>query len=228
MFYFCSMKKEEIELQRTADGTHTLYLPEIDEHYHSTNGALQEALHVYINAGFNCSSKSEISLFEVGFGTGLNAFLTLLEAENRGVKVKYVAIEQYPLPKELAQTLNYASIISPENQHLFDLFHECEWDKEVEITPYFILKKVNADLINYTFDQFFDVIYYDAFAPEKQPEMWQSFLFDKLFLNANEEATLTTYCAKGVVRRALQNAGFVVERLPGPIGKREMLRARVI
>lgn len=222
------MKEERIELQKTADGTHTLYLPAIDEHYHSTNGALQEAQHVYINAGFNCCNKDEISLFEVGFGTGLNAFLTLLEAEKRGVRVKYVAIERYPLSSEFAKSLNYASLISPDSQFLFDLLHECEWEREIEITPYFNLIKVNADLINYSFLQRFDVIYYDAFAPEKQPEMWQPFLFDKLYENANEEATLTTYCAKGIVRRALQSSGFVVERLPGPIGKREMLRARSI
>ena len=226
IFYLCTMGNPDIILEQTADGSHTLFVPELDEHYHSVNGAWQESRHVFIEAGLKQCEKQEISVFEVGFGTGLNAFLTLLEAEKSGKVVRYTSLELYPLTVELAISLNYAELISPEHAHLYEALHQADWDKEVQISPNFFLRKEKANLCEYDFLSTYDVVYFDAFAPEKQPEMWNPELFVKLFDHTNLNGILTTYCAKGVVRRSLQSAGYVVERLQGPPGKREMLRGR--
>ncbi|MDD2799420.1 MAG: tRNA (5-methylaminomethyl-2-thiouridine)(34)-methyltransferase MnmD [Bacteroidales bacterium] len=218
------METPRIILESTADGSHTLFVPELNEHYHSVNGAWQESLHVFIEAGLKSCEKNELSVFEVGFGTGLNAFLTLIEAEKSGKVIRYTSLELYPLSVELSQSLNYADLIAPHKKQLFDALHKAEWGAEVQITPHFFLRKINADLCEYNFTSKYDVVYFDAFAPEKQPEMWDSELFVKLFDHTNLNGILTTYCAKGVVRRSLQAAGFMVERLQGPPGKREMLR----
>jgi len=222
--YLCRMQIPNIILESTADGSHTLFVPDLNEHYHSVNGAWQESKHVFIEAGLNQLSKSEISIFEVGFGTGLNAFLTLIEAEKTGKSIHYTALELYPLTLELANSLNYAALIAPEKKAIFETLHLSNWGEEVWITPYFCLKKENVDLCKYVFRKKYDLIYFDAFAPDKQPEMWELKLFEELFENTNEGGILTTYCAKGSVRRALQAAGYAVERLQGPPGKREMLR----
>jgi len=221
---------KEIMLETTADGSSTLYVPELDEHYHSMNGAVQESQHVYIAAGlnhylqlFNYNSK-EIQVLEFGFGTGLNAFLTVLEAEKHKVKIHYTALEKYPLPKEITDQLNYPA----ENHTLFQRIHQTAWEKPVSITPYFILQKLEIDFADFDFPNHYDVVYYDAFAPDKQPEVWSQELFDKLFLSMNQGGVLTTYCAKGNIRRMMQQAGFTVERIPGAVGKREMLRANVL
>lgn len=217
--------KPEIILEETKDGSHTLYVPAMDEHYHSVNGACQESMHVFIDAGLHQIQVELINILEVGFGTGLNAFLTLLEAEKTNQTIHYTSLELYPLSDEVVFHLNYGKMIAPEKADLFIKLHQAEWGREVQITPNFYLRKVNCDLCQCTFDQSYDLIYFDAFAPEKQPEMWQPELFQRLFDHTRSEGILTTYCAKGVVRRAMQAAGYKVERLPGPPGKREMLRA---
>ncbi|NDV60381.1 tRNA (5-methylaminomethyl-2-thiouridine)(34)-methyltransferase MnmD [Bacteroides sp. 519] len=209
-------------IEQTADGSSTLYIPEMDEHYHSVKGAATESQHVFINMGMKAHSPQDIlNIFEVGFGTGLNAWLTLKETITSKQKVYYTGIELYPLSKETIDALHYT------DDPLFGELHNAPWNSDTEITPEFILNKVNMDLASYKFNQSNrpDIVYFDAFAPEKQPEMWTQEIFDSLYQAMNEGGILTTYCAKGVIRRMLQQSGFVVERLPGPPqGKREILR----
>jgi len=218
------MNPARILLETTADGSHTLFLPEINEHYHSINGAIQESKHVYIEAGFKQCRKSEIHVLEMGFGTGLNALLTALEAEKQKIKVLYTGLEKFPLPQEMISQLNYSKL----NQPLFQAIHQTEWGKSEAISPHFYLEKIQTDFRDFDFPNKYDVIYYDAFAPDKQPEVWSQALFDKIFSAMNPRGILTTYCAKGNIRRIMQHAGFSVERIPGPPGKREMLRGSVL
>ncbi|GHT74335.1 hypothetical protein AGMMS50262_07090 [Bacteroidia bacterium] len=216
-------------LQLTCDGSHTLFLPDMDEHYHSTNGAIQEAKHVYIEAGLNQCRKEIIHVLEMGFGTGLNALLTALEAEKRQINVRYTGLEKYPLSQEITDKLNYPEmpVIAglTRNPLLLKTIHQAEWGKSEIITPYFHLNKIQTDFRIFDFPEKYDVVYYDAFAPGKQPEVWSQELFDKIYSAMNSGGLLTTYCAKGNIRRMMLQAGFMVERIPGPLGKREMLRA---
>ena len=213
------------ELQETADGSHTLFIPEMDEHYHSGNGAVQESRHVFIEAGLHRQEKKDITVFEVGFGTGLNAYLTLLDAENEDRSVDYFSVELYPLDPALVRALNYGDMICPEKKMLFTALHSAAWNEPVKITDHFTLHKIQGDNNSCTLPEDMDLIYFDAFAPDKQPEMWSQEIFDRLYAYTSEGGILTTYCAKGVVRRMMQKAGYSVERIPGPPGKREMLRA---
>lgn len=219
------MKSFERKPQLTADGTHTLYIPEIDEHYHSVNGAAVEANHVYLKEALMHHGGASVTVLEVGFGTGLNAFLTLLHALEQGKRIHYVTLELYPLETEQVELLNYAAQIAPEKSELYFALHRAPWNEPVEIIPGFILEKRHCNLVTCQLDGAFDVVYFDAFAPEKQPEMWSDAIYEKLFAQMNPDAVMTTYCAKGVVRRGFQAAGLTVERIPGPPGKREMLRA---
>lgn len=212
-------------LQETLDGSHTIYIPEMDEHYHSTNGAVREAKHIYISKAYNFSKVQNPIVFEVGFGTGLNALLTALEAENQQRKTIYFSIEKYPLEKDEYEQLNYAKLIGENAVALFEKLHGAEWNMLVEISPYFSLKKIRADLTELSEMPSVDVIYFDAFAPNKQSSMWTPKIFQLMFEHTNPGGTLTTYCAKGEVRRTLQSVGYSVERTDGPPGKREMLRA---
>lgn len=213
------------ELQETADGSHTLFIPEMDEHYHSVNGAVQESRHVFIEAGLHRQEKKDITVFEVGFGTGLNAYLTLQDAENEDRSVDYFSVELYPLDPALVRALNYGDMICPEKKMLFTALHSAAWNEPVKITDHFTLHKIQGDNNSCTLPEDMDLIYFDAFAPDKQPEMWSQEIFDRLYAHTSEGGILTTYCAKGVVRRMMQKAGYSVERIPGPPGKREMLRA---
>ena len=213
-------------IETTDDGAPTLYLPDLDEHYHSTKGALTEARHVYIDMALRARAKPEINLLEIGFGTGLNAWLTLLAAREQGLNIHYTAFELYPLAPEVADRLDYPALTAPQQAFLFARLHRCEWDKPVAIDPQFTLLKRHADLTNTPVEGLYDVIYFDAFAPEKQPEMWSEAIFRNLYGHLAPGGILTTYCAKGEIRRRLQHIGFTVERLPGPPhGKREILRA---
>lgn len=212
------------ELKLTEDGSHTLFVPEIDECYHSTHGAIQESRHIFIEAGLKQCSKSEIRILEIGFGTGLNAFLTFLEAEKSEKQIHYTTLEFFPVAVETALLLNYPKELAPDKSQFFEKLHSAEWNVEIPVTPYFRLNKIETDFTGFVFKDNFDVVYFDAFSPEKQPEMWSEALFEKIYAHCNSGAILTTYCAKGIVRRAILEAGFVVERLPGPPGKREILR----
>lgn len=218
--------KPEIEI--TADGSHTLFVPEMDEHYHSINGAVQESTHIFINAGLHHCVKDEIRIFEVGFGTGLNAFLTLLDSRISEKTIHYTTIEAYPLPQSIVRDLNYTQKHTEQEQICFYKLHDAQWNKDIQITDHFYLTKLRADFISFDISSLtdsVDIIYFDAFAPEKQADMWSQVIFDDLYKVTSPNGILVTYCAKGIVRRMMQQAGYKVERLPGPPGKREMLRA---
>jgi len=212
----------------TEDGSHTIYLPEMDEHYHSTHGAIQESLHIYINQGLLQVAKQEISILEIGFGTGLNAYLTYAYSENKKLKINYFSIEKFPLGETDYLKLNYPKNIFPEYSAVFEKIHRSGWNKIVEISPEFSLQKVHADLLSFEFNQLpqFDLVYYDAFAPGKQPEMWTDKIIQKVSASVKKDGILVTYCAKGSVRRAFSAAGFQMDRIPGPTGKKEILRGK--
>ena len=213
-------------IERTEDGSATLFVPELNEHYHSVKGALTESQHIFIQMGLNHSQAESPRVLEIGFGTGLNAFLTLLEAEKKQRDACFTSIERYPLAEDIVHQLGYPEIIAPEASEKFYALHAAPWNQPVRLSSWFTLHKIEGDFTHFDFQSHYDVIYFDAFAPEKQPEMWSQPLFDSLYRQTALGGILTTYCAKGVVRRMLQTAGFTVERLPGPPGgKREILRA---
>lgn len=222
------MKNLKRELEITEDGSHTLFVPELNEHYHSTHGAIQEAMHVYLNAGFHFCNQDPIHILEIGFGTGLNCLLTLIEAQKQKRTVIYHSIELYPLTEELIQNLNYTNQIEGLDTDLFLRLHKANWNEEVKINDNFTLNKLQGDLREYNFPSKYDLIYFDAFAPDIQPELWTKDIFQKLHNYLNENAILTTYSTKGIIKRALRSSGFEVKRLPGPPGKRQMLRAKKI
>lgn len=217
------------EIFTTADGSKTFYLPELNEYYHSHHGAIQEAKHVFLKNGlFEKLNETEISIFEVGFGTGLNAFLTAIEAEKLKLQISYTGIEAFPLTSIEASEMTYTN--NPDLELFDDLFtaiHAAEWNKEIEITTNFKLTKINQKLqdINLEKEQF-DIIYFDAFGPRVQDELWQLEIFQKLFHSLKPNGIFVTYCAKGQVKRDLKAVGFIVETLAGPPGKREMVRGR--
>jgi len=223
-----SSTKADYDLIITEDGSHTLFVPAIDECYHSTHGAVQESKHIFIEAALKQCTKTEIRVLEIGFGTGLNAFLTMIEAERSDKKIHYTSLEKYPVEVGKALQLNYPEAFPAVSREIFELLHTSVWGEEVQIGSNFWLTKIEADFTQFNFNEMFDVVYFDAFSPEKQPEMWSVELFEKIFIQCNPGAVLTTYCAKGVVRRAMQSAGFQVERLPGPPGKRQILRSTKI
>lgn len=213
----------DIALKQTEDGSHTLYNKTIDECYHSIHGAKNESNHIFIQSAFLQCKKQEVSVFEMGFGTGLNAFLTLLTAEKNTQKVNYEAVELYPVSADFFSKINYAK--TKEEESIFEKLHRSEWNKLEKITENFSIFKHYDDIKNLKFINHFDIVYFDAFSPEKQPDLWDNSIFKRLYNAMNQNAILTTYCAKGIVRRTLQEVGFSVERLAGPIGKREILRA---
>lgn len=215
-----------MKLEQTADGSYTLYVPELDEHYHSVKGALTESQHIFINMGLKHSPVTEPRILEIGLGTGLNCFLTLLAAEETRRKIHYTGIERFPLDEEVIRQLDYPTMVGKGHAEEYLSIHQAPWEEDTNLSSWFTLRKLEGDFTHYTFEKGYDIIYFDAFAPEKQPEMWEQSLFNCLYDKLNEGGILTTYCAKGVVRRMLQSAGFTVERLPGPPGgKREILRA---
>lgn len=212
----------------TADGSQTLYLQGLNEHYHSINGALAETVHVFLQNGFlSLKERPGINLLEIGFGTGLNALATAIEAVKQKIKVNYYTYEKYPVSDQIISQLDYGLLFNGENARLFQAIHQAEWNRLIEIDSLFSIQKSETDFTdcNLPPNLLFDVVYFDAFAPDIQPELWTLEIFQKIFKNMAEDAVLTTYSAKGEVRRRLQAAGFFVERLPGPAGKREMLRA---
>lgn len=217
---------EEVIL--TKDGSHSLYSEKFDEPYHSRHGAIQESMHVFIEMGLKELMKSagRIRIFEMGFGTGLNAWLTLVEIQKAKIPTQYVSIEAYPLETALIEKLNYETLVPSDDYHLQDL-HAISAEAPTRFGDFFELKKHIGRLESFeTASSSFDLVYFDAFAPSSQPELWTTDIFRKLFEMMSDGALLCTYCAKGQVRRNMQEAGFTVEKLPGPPGKREMLRAK--
>jgi tRNA U34 5-methylaminomethyl-2-thiouridine-forming methyltransferase MnmC len=212
----------------TGDGSKTLYLTGMNEQYHSVNGALTESRHVFIQHGLLYRKPFPgIRVLEAGFGTGLNALLTAWYAVNSCTEVVYRGLEKFPLGENLINELDHGSFAGERGREMFRKIHECKWNTESEIDTFFRLFKMQCDLTCYEPDPGFspDVVYFDAFGPDKQPEVWELTVFERLFHSMAPQGVLVTYSAKGEVRRRLISAGFVVERLPGPPGKREMLRA---
>jgi len=214
----------KIEFVVSEDGSHTLYVPALDEHYHSVHGAINESMHVYIQTGLKVIEKADISIMEVGFGTGLNALLTL--ANSSTCRIRYQTFEKYPLSSDVWQQLNYKVDGGDALDSSFKKMHDCNWESWQSITNNFEIYKSAIDFRDATPFEGVDLVYFDAFAPDKQPDLWNADVFAKIFASMNSGGVLVTYCAKGVVRRMLQDVGFMVERLPGPPPKKEMLRAR--
>jgi tRNA U34 5-methylaminomethyl-2-thiouridine-forming methyltransferase MnmC len=214
------------ELIITKDGSHTLYLREMDEHYHSIHGALTESLHVFIKAGLKALEGTCLEIFEMGFGTGLNALLTLEEIRGSGKTVHYTALEKFPLGNDIIGSLNYRDLFPQEGLEAFQLLHSCPWNRETAITEDFTIYKIKGDICDLDLpEDRLDLVYFDAFAPDKQPWLWTEEIFSRLYRWMKQGAMLTTYSSKGLIRRNMAGAGFRVEKLPGPPGKREMTRA---
>ena len=216
----------------TKDGSHSLFSEEYNEVYHSQNGAIQESQHVFIHAGFEQAldvfpSANPLKIFEVGFGTGLNGLLTVIAAQKAGANIYYETIERYPVPLEVIKELNYTQLLENEKYRPpFHSMHLSNWGAEHRITPYFSFKKNQDNFLDFELSpSMFHLIYFDAFAPENQPEMWTLVMMKKLFDSLVVNGILVSYCSKSAFRKVLQEAGFVVEKLPGPPGKREMVRA---
>ncbi len=224
------------EIFITSDGSTSIHLPDWNEQYHSKHGAIQEAYHVFIKAGFEKfldtisqkkeSTQTNLSVLEVGFGTGLNAFITFLEADKKNLKIDYVGVEAYPVAANEVEKLNYVAELKAENNQLvFNEMHTTSWDEKHTISDDFLLTKRKQFFADINDENAFDLIYFDAFGATNQPELWTEEIFQKMFTALKVGGVLTTYAAKGSVRRAMQSVGFTVERLAGPPGKREMLRA---
>ena len=213
------------ELITTADGSHTLYIQELDEHYHSRYGAITESRHVFIEAGLKAVKGARINIFEMGFGTGLNALLTLSEIRGSGIRVHYTGLEKYPLGDKILASLNYRSFLPETEGNLFHLLHKVPWNRSSAINDAFILEKIRGDIRDLDFPERFNLVYFDAFAPDKQPELWSTGVFSRIFRSMKPGSILTTYSSKGQVRRNMAEAGFRIEKLAGPPGKRDMTRA---
>ena len=220
----------------TADGSHTLFNESLNAYYHSIHGALKESQHIFINLGLkevlsrylskntneNPEIKQVVTIFEMGFGTGLNAFLTWREADKMQVPIHYVTVEAYPITEEKAKQLNYHKLLQTDQ---LTILHQISWEEAIPLSPYFTIEKHLSSLQDFDTKTRFDAIYYDAFAPSSQPELWTQEIFEKLAPWLKTGGNLTTYCSKGYVKRNLKAAGFTVQKHPGPGYKREVLRA---
>lgn len=217
------MKREIIE---TSDGSKTIRIVDLDENYHSGHGALQEAEHVFISAGLKAKlGQSQINIFEVGFGTGLNAFLTAIEVSGSSSTIYYEGIEAFPVQSDEISALNYRSL-KPDFANLYDEIHAVNWEEFQHIHTTFHLKKIKQEIQTFSFEKnYLDIVYFDAFGPRAQEEMWTVTIFEQLYQALKKGGLLVTYCAKGQVKRDLKAVGFDIEALPGPPGKREMTRA---
>ncbi|MBT8318289.1 MAG: tRNA (5-methylaminomethyl-2-thiouridine)(34)-methyltransferase MnmD [Lutibacter sp.] len=210
----------------TNDGSSTIHLPDWNEQYHSKHGAIQEAKHVFIKNGLSLFSNQEISILEIGFGTGLNSFITFLEAQKLDLEIDYVGVEAYPVSKNEIDQLNYVTALKATKfSSVFDAMHSQSWDVKSEVSALFHLTKRHQFFNEIQDVNYFNLIYFDAFGARVQPELWTEAIFKIMYDALKEKGVLVTYSAKGSVRRAMQSVGFIVERLPGPPGKREMLRA---
>ncbi len=213
-----------LKLITTEDGSHSIYNEELNEHYHSTHGAVQESRHVFIEAGLNevCKTKNEIKILEVGFGTGLNCLLTCAEAIRMDLAIHYTSLEPFPLTAEMIASLNYAESLG--HTELFLMMHSNAQGR-IAVSNKFILYRQKESLLSFVPMEKYELIYFDAFAPGVQPELWSEEVFQKMFDCLLPGGILVTYCAQGQVKRNMKKAGFSIERLPGPPGKREMTRA---
>ena len=215
------MKREIII---TNDGSNSIFIEEINESYHSKHGAIVEAEHVFIKNGLLVNNKRNKKILEVGFGTGLNALLTVQKCMQKNINVDYHAIELFPINKKEYNLLNFSELIGSKKS-LFLKLHNSSWQEKIKITDKFQLTKYNIAIQNYNTKKKFDIIYFDAFSPNKQPDLWTYDIFKKMYSLINENGFLVTYCAQGKFRRILKEIGFNVISLDGPPGKRQMTRA---
>lgn len=225
------MQSEQRELRLTADGSSTIFIPAFNEPYHSMHGAVQESLHVFLKNGFErvLREKTQINILEIGMGTGLNVLLTMAAGREKNIRVHYTALEPYPLAAEIISGLNYTSIPETGIQtHWLHDIHAAPWEIFCEPEPGFFLRKCKITLENAHFENTFDLVYFDAFGPAVQPEIWSAGNFKKLFHALHAHGILVTYASRGSVRRAMQDAGFSVQKVPGPRGKREISIAEKI
>jgi tRNA U34 5-methylaminomethyl-2-thiouridine-forming methyltransferase MnmC len=213
------------ELTLTSDGSHTIYVRELDEHYHSVHGAVQESSHIFIRNGFEICKADPISIFEVGFGTGLNALLTAVICSSGNREVNYTAIEKYPLDNITIMSLNHPQFAGEKGKEIFNKIHSAPWNISTKICKNFDLKKIESDLTKEQLQGRYDLIFFDAFGPDKQPEMWTREIFEGISSVTNKNGIFVTYSAKGDVKRILKACGFDVILVPGPPGKRQMIRA---
>ena len=219
-----------MQIITTEDGSHTLFAEQFNEIYHSRHGAIQESQHVFIKTGLDYvleqNKTNTATILEIGFGTGLNALLTMIEAEKRNLKINYTTIELYPVDIATIKELNYTQQLGYEYCYgPYHSMHLVRWNEAHDVTPNFNFKKINTSVLECMFEpESFDLIYFDAFAPDNQPEMWSVDVFRKMYTALRTGGILVTYCSKGVVQRTMKEAGFTVEKTPGPPGKREMLR----
>ena len=214
------------EILITSDGSSTIHLPDWDEQYHSKNGSINETYHVFINSGLKEVLSDEVSILEIGFGTGLNCFITYLESKRL---IDYVGVEAYPVIAEEVEKMNFIAVLDAEKDRtVFSKIHNVSWNEKHQITNDFSLTKRKQFFEDIDDKDTFNLIYFDAFGARVQPQLWTEDIFLKMYNALKNDGILVTYSAKGSVRRAMQAVGFVVERLPGPPGKREMLRARKV
>ncbi|OXA71774.1 SAM-dependent methyltransferase [Flavobacterium aquidurense] len=217
------MKREII---KTLDGSTTIHLQEWDECYHSKHGAIQEAKHVFIKNGLSLFENNPVSILEIGFGTGLNAFITFLESGQKQQHINYVGVEAYPVEAKEVIEMNYvAELEADQYKGVFEKMHQCEWNQKVEISADFSLTKRKQFFDEIDDFEIFDLIYFDAFGYRVQPELWSTEIFQKMYNSLKPNGVLVTYAARGVVKRSMIEVGFTVEKLAGPPGKREMFRA---
>ena len=206
----------------TKDGSHSIFVPDLNESYHSVHGSISEGLHVFIKNGIHSHSKKNINILEIGFGTGLNTLLTLENIQEK--KVHYTTLEPFPISQDIYSKLNFHDLINSDANTFLEL-HTSDWEAEVFISENFTLYKTQKKIQNFISGKKFDVIYFDAFSPERQSEMWTLEVFEKCLTLLNKNGFLVTYCAKGIFRRTLKSVGFEVISLDGPPGKRQMTRA---
>lgn len=214
----------ERKIIKTLDGSTTIQIVDWNECYHSKMGAIQEAVHVFIKNGLYLLDKKNVSILEIGFGTGLNAFITFLEAQKNDYVIEYSGVEAYPISAEELQLMNYVEELNADYyKDIFDLMHQSIWEERQEITPNFALTKYKMLFEDIKFTNRFDIIYFDAFGFQVQPELWSEAIFNQMFAALKSSGVLVTYAARGVVKRNMIQAGFTVKKVPGPPGKREMM-----
>jgi len=215
------------EIIITDDGSVSIHIPAWNEQYHSKHGAIQEAYHVFINSGLSFIAKKKLSILEIGLGTGLNCFITFLEAQQNGLNIDYIGVEAFPITIEEQAQLNYVTLLkAKKDQSILDKIHQSKWNETIILGADFRFKKLQIKFQEIKIKQAVDLIYFDAFGPRVQPELWTESIFQVMYDALLPNGLLVTYSAKGSVRRAMQSVGFKVEKIPGPPGKREMLRAR--